>query len=208
MDSQASTEDLIACPHCDALQRLPELEVGQKAVCIQCDHTLSYSMHESLDRPLACAIAGLILLVLSLSFPFLAFEASGREQSIGLAQSALELSRYGSPILGIVSLAFIIVAPAVILIAVVALLGQLFLNRRPIAGKQLATLIFMLNPWAMVDVFFLGTLISLTKIAELAYLKTGTAFWSFLIFALVFAATMASLDKHTIWKRLESVNNV
>ncbi len=208
MDDVQSNGELIACPHCDALQKLPELDVGQKAVCIQCDHTLSYSIHESLERPLACSIAGTILLILSVSFPFLSFEASGREQSISLMQSSLELYRHGHSVLSLLSLAFIVLVPATMLVAIMALLGPLMFKKRPVAGEALASTIFMLSPWAMVDVFLLGVLISLTKIAELANLIIGTSFWSFLLFALVFAATIASLDKRTIWKRLESVSNV
>jgi MoaA/NifB/PqqE/SkfB family radical SAM enzyme len=44
---------LIACPHCDLLQRLPELAPGASARCPHCDKELWRHREDSLNRTLA-----------------------------------------------------------------------------------------------------------------------------------------------------------
>ena len=52
-----SDASLIACPHCDLLQRLPNLAPGESARCPRCDEELWRRHAHSLDRPLALTLA-------------------------------------------------------------------------------------------------------------------------------------------------------
>ena len=49
---------LIACLHCDLLQRLPELAPGASARCPRCDKELWRHREDSLNRTLALTLGG------------------------------------------------------------------------------------------------------------------------------------------------------
>ncbi len=47
--------NVVACPHCDLLQRLPALEPGGSARCPRCDKELWRRRADALNRTLALA---------------------------------------------------------------------------------------------------------------------------------------------------------
>src|SRR5262249_29177603 len=53
--------DLLACPDCDLLQRLPELEPGASARCPRCDLELWRRRDDSLHRALPLTLAAVVL---------------------------------------------------------------------------------------------------------------------------------------------------
>jgi paraquat-inducible protein A len=65
--------------------------------------------------------------------------------------------------------------------------------------------LFLLGPWSMVEVFAIGVIVSLVKIVHLAHVSIGLAFWAYLAFGVCFTATMASLDRLTLWREIERV---
>ncbi len=64
-------------------------------------------------------------------------------------------------------------------------------------------LIQKLAPWAMIEVFFLGTLVSLLKLVKLADVHLGVAFWALGAGMICLAAAMAGIDRRELWDRLE-----
>jgi paraquat-inducible protein A len=72
---------LIVCPHCDLLQRLPELAPGASARCPRCDKELWRRREDSLNRTLALALAAAVLYVIANSVPMLGLTIVGRAAS-------------------------------------------------------------------------------------------------------------------------------
>src|SRR6478736_9167811 len=70
---------LVACPHCDLLQRLPELAPGASARCPRCDKELRRHREDSLNRTLALALAAAVLYVIANSVPMLSLSVIGRQ---------------------------------------------------------------------------------------------------------------------------------
>ena len=61
-----------------------------------------------------------------------------------------------------------------------------------------------LAPWSMMEVFMLGILVSVVKLAKMAKIVPGVALFSFLALIFVMAAMTASLDSHLIWEKWEN----
>jgi paraquat-inducible protein A len=78
-NSPLSDASLIACPHCDQMQRLPEIRPGESARCPRCDEELWRRHAHSLDRPLALTIAAAILYIVANSVPMLGLPVAGCE---------------------------------------------------------------------------------------------------------------------------------
>jgi paraquat-inducible protein A len=64
-----SVEDLIACPDCDLLQRVPSLPPGGKARCPRCGKLVAAHKPDSLQRTLALTIAAAIAYILANTNP-------------------------------------------------------------------------------------------------------------------------------------------
>ncbi len=195
----------IGCAECDLLVTIDPLSHGERASCPRCGHLLTENTEDGMTRSLAFALAAAVLLAMSMSFPFLSLEASGLEQVMTLPRSAYELYRDGFLAVAILVMGPIIVVPAMMISALVALL--LGIRRGKPARWLVPTgrFLFFLNPWSMVEVFVIGVLVSLVKIGAMATVILGLSFWAYVIFAICFIATLTNLDRVQLWDRIEEL---
>jgi paraquat-inducible protein A len=59
-------------------------------------------------------------------------------------------------------------------------------------------------PWSMMEVFMIGILVAVTKLAGMAEVVPGLAIWAFALLMVVLAGAMASFDPEAVWERLEA----
>jgi len=57
-----------------------------------------------------------------------------------------------------------------------------------------------IRPWAMIEVFVLGLLVSIQKLSHLAILIPGVALWSFIGLMLLLAAKSATFNARDVWQ--------
>jgi paraquat-inducible protein A len=195
----------MACHGCDLLVNVAALKHGETASCPRCGHFLTRKRTDAYSRVLAYSVSALILLVLANSYPFLSFAASGLESVITLRQTPGSVWNYGMPEVAIMVAAFIIVIPAVVLVLLVLLCLPL---ERGIYRPWLAPIakwIFLAQNWAMVEVFIIGVIVSLVKIAAMATVVLGISFWAYAGFSICFTLAVASLDRYQCWERIEQL---
>lgn len=193
-----------ACHECDLLLALPPLKDGEKADCPRCTHTLVRRQANAAERSFALAIATVIMLGLSLSFPFLGFSVQGIGNGIELTQTASALVSFHQPLVAICVLLTVLVLPFLYLstlgwLCVGIMQGKLLPHSRAIAR----TLAYV-TPWMMVDVFVIGTLVSLIKIVGMAEVELGLSFWTLCGYALLLLLTTQSVDRDWLWQAIDS----
>jgi paraquat-inducible protein A len=193
-----------ACLECDLIVRVGDLQGHQRATCPRCGHVLTVNTIDGLTRALALAVAAVVLLVLANSFPFLSFKAKGLEQVMSLPGTAIALYRDGYLTLAILVLGPIVGIPALMLLTILALVVPLRAGRFRPWFVPAGRLLFFLSPWCMVEVFVIGVLVSLVKIAAMATVVMGISFWAYVAFAFVFTATLSCLDRFHMWRRIEA----
>jgi paraquat-inducible protein A len=196
----------LGCLECDLLLTLGELGEGERALCPRCGHLLASHPPDGFTRSIAYALAAAVLLVMANAFPFLALEASGRENVMTLPRAAAEIWRDGYEPMAVLVMLLIVVVPALMIGLLVALMGSLLRGRGAEWQVPAGKLLFWLTPWSMVEVFVIGVLVSLVKVGELATVVIGFSFWSYVAFALCFIAALASLDRLTVWQEIERCN--
>lgn len=192
----------VACPDCDLPLKLPRVPVGGSARCPRCDARLSRAPHRAIERTAALALAALFLLVAANAFPFLTLDIKGRQTEATLFEGVRTLWAQGMPFLSLLVLATIIVAPLLHVGLLLYLLVPLGRGRRPPGGSRAFAVLHHIRPWSMAEVFMLGVLVSMTKLAGLATIEPGVALWAFSLLILVIAATLATLDEEEVWARL------
>ena len=194
---------ITACHECDLYLELPALREGEKAICPRCGHIIRVLGWNALNRALAYALAALVFLVAANAFPFLAFRSQGQEQVMTLLQSVTALYAEGYASLAALILFLIVLIPALLLVGVVYLCLPLRFGRCALAAFPICKWLFVLTRWSMVEVFLIGVLVSLIKIADLAQVILGISFWAYIAFSLVLTAMLANLDRHQLWDWLE-----
>lgn len=202
----APTQDqLIICHECTNHVKVPPLAHRQKASCPRCGAVLTRQNNAAIERMLAFGIAALVLLIMSLCFKFLGFAANGQSQSIDIISGLTVLVEQDYVFLAIIQLLSIVVLPAIVLLALLAVLIPLHLGKKPLLGGALVKLIYALLPWSMAEIFLIGVLVSLIKISSLADVTMGPSFYSYIGFTICLTITLVHLDKHSIlrWVNIE-----
>jgi len=194
----------IACHECDLLLKLPDIKAGHRANCPRCKCQLTVNPRNGFEKALVFSITGLIFFTMANMFPFLSFEAQGQGQVMTLMQSCIDLYRYGETILALFIFIFIILAPALLLFLFIWILAPLvFKGEFGQDSIWLSRLIFHITPWSMAEVFLIGILVSMVKIAALATVTFGISFWAYIGFVLCLTVARANLDMHQFWETLE-----
>ncbi|HYC48016.1 MAG TPA: paraquat-inducible protein A [Burkholderiales bacterium] len=193
---------LLACPHCDLLQR--NLEIARDAIarCARCDAALYRPYDENLDRPLAFTLAAAILFAVANAFPIVGLELRGVETSATLVGTARALFDENMALLASVVFFTTVIVPAVQLTAMLYVLLPLRLGYAPRYMPLALRALQAVRPWGMVEVFLLGLLVSLAKLAGMATVVPGTGLWAFGLLLLAIAAAVASFDARAAWSRL------
>ena len=194
---------IMACHDCDLLLQLPAVPDGMRASCCRCGAALARPKRNGLERSLALAVAGLVLLLLANSFPFLGFKIQGQVRETLLLTGIRQL--YTQEMQGVAVLVLIttVLAPLAQLLALVYILLPLKLNRQAPGMFRVFRWLRTIEPWSMMEVFMLGILVSVVKLAKMAQIIPGIAAFCFMALIFVLAACMASLDPHVVWERWE-----
>ena len=164
---------------------------------------LARPKRNGLERSLALAVAGLVLFVLANSFPFLGFKVQGQVRETLLLTGIWELRLQGMPQVALLVLVTTVLAPLAQLLALVYVLLPLKLDRPAPGMFHVFRWLRSIAPWSMTEVFMLGILVSVVKLAKMAQIIPGTAAFCFMALIFVLAACMSSLDAHEIWGRWE-----
>jgi paraquat-inducible protein A len=193
---------LIACLHCDLLQRIPELEPGASARCPRCDKELWRRREDSLNRTLALTLSAAVLYVIANSVPMLGLTIVGRDASTTVIGGAQHLWDNGQKIVGVLVLFTAVVAPALqigLMLAIV--LGGM--RERPL--RWVGTLLRhhpTTRIWSMIEVMMVGVLVALVKIADYATVIPGMALFVLWVLVFVLAGMSASFDSREVWEKI------
>lgn len=203
-DRQVSYSDLVACPGCDLLHHRQALSLGERARCVRCKDVIQTRKPHTIDRTLACCLAAIVLLLLSLCTPFLSLSRSGIESSISVLDAVEALWNSQMRWLGLLTLALIVLLPLSRLLLMTWVLIRLRFKRKVRRSMRLAfRWALQLEPWAMADIFMVGVIVSLVKISTLADLSVGVAFWALIGLVVVSIMINLSLCKDTVWQRIK-----
>jgi paraquat-inducible protein A len=193
---------LIHCHACGLVQRLPPVPARGRADCARCGSPLHRDRPGHLDPSLSLTLAGLVLFIVANTFPFLSLQMQGQTTETTLFTGVAQLYAQGQwPLAAVVGFTSIL-APGLQLLLLLAVLVPLRLGRVPLVLAGLFRHVRSLAPWGMMDVFLLGILVAVVKVAEMATMVPGTALFAFVILIFVLAAAQAALDPSLVWSRI------
>jgi paraquat-inducible protein A len=195
---------LYACHECDLLNRIPPLAADQTARCTRCNAVLYRNPSECLERTLALALAALALYLVAVNFPFLSFGRGANVVQTSLLTGVADLYRQGLVLLAVVVLVTSVIAPAMVITCYLYLLVPVKHGRVPAHVRAAYRLLRAITPWNMIEVFLLGILVALVKLAGMAEVIPGIAVWSFAGLIVTLAWAAGTFEPEVYWHEVES----
>lgn len=196
-------ERLVACHECDALYREAPVPPHVQARCRRCDALLLRGTRHGVVVPLALTCAAGILFVVANLSPVMGLEFEGGRNASSLFGAVHALYHQDMRLLATLVLLTTCVAPALDLAAMLYLLLAVQFNTRPAGFAAILRMALVLKPWGMVEVFLLGVLVALVKLAHMATVAPGVALWAYAGVMLLLAAIAATFDPRALWAHLK-----
>ena len=194
---------LFVCHECDALQRVPAVEPGHDAICSRCKSRLFRNPKGGIDKPLALVIAAMIAFIVANIHPIMDLTIVGVKLTTTITGAAYVFWQSGSPELAAIVWLPSVLIPGLIIAGLCYVLFSIRFQLKLPFTTPILVLIGRLLPWGMMDVFLLGILVSMVKLAGLASIVVGIGFYAFVLSVVFYAATIASLEPHSLWEGLQ-----
>lgn len=195
---------LIACPVCDVLHRDAEIADGARARCRRCGTLLFAPRRSAMTQIVMLAATASVLMVAAVFFPFLELQAGGLSRQSSVFDAVMAFSRGMMLPLSVAVGALIVVLPFARLCAIAYALAPMVFGWAPPAHAAPAMRwAEAMRPWAMAEIFIVGVAVALVKVAGLAKVTAGPAFWAFAALVLVTVLKDNLMCKFTVWKTLE-----
>ncbi|MGB5862993.1 MAG: paraquat-inducible protein A [Sulfitobacter sp.] len=202
--SRGPLEGLIICPVCDATYQLKRPGFGERAVCGRCHKVLIAPRLKAGLQIIAVSVAVVVLIIAASVFPFLAISAGGRSNAVSILDAALSFTEGPMLVLALLTAGFIMFVPLLRMLLTLYVLVPLVLDRLPARHAIPAfRLSEALRPWSMAEIFALGCAVALVKVADLATVTFGPAFWMFGVLVVLVIVQDNFMCKWSVWNSLE-----
>ncbi|WP_458790158.1 paraquat-inducible protein A [Yoonia sp. MH D7] len=203
-DALNPLRDLVACPQCDTLHNATRIPAGTRAHCKRCGVLLVTQNATAFAQVLSLAMTAFVMMLAAISFPFLKLSVAGHSNSISVLQAVMAFNDGVALLLAFAVAGFIVFLPLLRLSAIIYAIGPLARDMppRPLA-KQAFGLAEALRPWSMAEIFIVGVTVALVKVAGLATVTMGPAFWAFCGLVVVTILKDQLICRYSIWQALE-----
>ncbi len=193
----------IACPHCDALYRTTRASAGEVSRCARCHAVLMAPRAKAGMTIIMLCITLIVLVGGALWFPFLTISRSGFGNSATLVDVARAFSDGWQVLLALSVLGFIVLIPLARAFLLIYVLTPIVFDRLPAHFAATAFRVSeRMRPWSMAEIFALGGAVSLVKVADLAIIGFGPAFWMFCAVVVIQIILDMRLCRWSVWEAI------
>ncbi|MEP7301044.1 MAG: paraquat-inducible protein A [Caldimonas sp.] len=193
-------DSLVVCEQCGKPHRWRPLEHGAVARCVRCDAVLGHGHRLPLETILALTICASIAFLIGISTDVLSLSMSGVSKSETLPGAISATWSEGQETVAVVAALSALVAPALFLALRLYVLVPLAAGRVPRGFALCVRALHHAGRWNMVEVFTIGVLLSLVRLASLADAAPGPGLFALGAVTLLFAAIESAGLKHLWWQ--------
>lgn len=195
--------ELAICSYCDTVHRRSEIRGRATARCVTCDSPL-YRANNDLGAMLAVTLTATIAFVVANGFPLITLSVNGHRTEATLWGAIVASYNQELPLVAAALVITLIVAPLIEIMLLLWVLVPLRAGTRPLGFSRIMRVVHLMRPWRMVEVFLLGVVVAVVKLAGLA--STVPGWGCFGVVVMVFAlASLGSFDNDALWRRADEV---
>lgn len=194
----AAVKSILICRDCDTVHRSVVLKRGDVALCRRCGSVLARYFAANPDSTLALVCAAAIFFAIANLAPTLSINVAGIETraNIWFAVRSLQQGWISPAALGLAVTTFLVPAAQIALLFWVLMFARL--KRRPPGFATVMALLHRMRPWSMTEVFLLGALVAIVKLAKWVPITAGAGIWSVAALTLVLAL-LGRCDPESWW---------
>ena len=133
---------------------------------------------------------------------FCQWEIGGRVETNTLSSGVFSLFQKGMWPLAILVFLTTIAIPILKVVLTLYVLVPLHFGFQLPHAARMFRINQTLTPWGMLEVYLLGVLVALTKLATMSTIIAGPALFCFVVLIVVLAWTQASLEPRDVWDQL------
>ncbi|MDF2643447.1 MAG: pqiA2 [Pseudomonas sp.] len=200
--AQQPLNRLVACHECDWLMIKSPIVSGASARCPRCGFELYSHRPRMLRRGLALTLAALVLFIPANFLPLISLNLLGQRAQDSIWASVQALWHSGMPEIAVVVLLCGVLIPLLKLVCVWLVLLSIRFKHGRRMGLALYRLYLGFREWGMLEVYLMGALVSLVKLAGLAELELGVGAGCFAALVVVQVWLEVTLSPHQIWEAL------
>lgn len=203
-DRAEPTATLVGCPICDAVYRLTPETAEQSTRCTRCGYRITLGRSTAITRVVAIAATNVALMIMVIFLPFLDLRAGTFESKASVLEVVVGFSSGIMVPLAFAVIGFILVLPILRFLFLLYALAPLTYGGENLRNAKAALRwAFKLKPWAMAEIFMIGVAVALIKLADLAHVAMGPAFWVFGLVVILNAYQDSFMCRHTLWTALQ-----
>ena len=182
---------------------IPVLHERQEARCPRCRHMLERYFPVSVQTLLALVLTGLLLYFPANLYPVLTLELLGQENSSSILDGIIAL--WNNQLEVVAALVFIsaMLVPLVRLLLLLPVLTAAHTGRFLLYARHWFRTYVQLYEWGMVEIYMLGALVAIVKLADMATVHAGIGLLCYSALMLVEVSISLKLNEHEIWRRLD-----
>ncbi|REL28625.1 paraquat-inducible protein A [Thalassotalea euphylliae] len=203
MKPATSLNNVVICRRCDAALSKPNIQPGHKAICPGCGALLFELKKNPMERTMAVSLAGLLLFFPAILLPMIGVSAAGAHNEASLIDCIVILLNSGYHIVALIVFLFTIAIPIVHLLAAFYIAVAVHFNKISQSLLVFFRSYHVLDSWTMLHVFFLGVIVSIYKIVDLAELTVGGGLISFVLLLICSTLVSVTLDHYYVWEKME-----
>ena len=200
--SDLPLEHLVACHECDLLMRKPQLAQDEKALCPRCGYELYAHRHNVVERSLALVIAALLLFIPANFLPIMQLNILGQSAEDTVWTGVIGLFETGMQSVAVVVFLCSMGIPLLKLLCQLFVLLSIRLDIGRSYGLLLYRIYHHLRDWGMLEVYLMGVLVAIVKLADLASITVGLGLVCFISLLLVQVWLEVVMSPHQIWEAL------
>ncbi len=198
----------VACSHCDALFDKKPLKEDEVARCPRCE-TILYYDNLSFNKAIAFIIASFFVYPAAMFFPFVEMGIVGQKTVISIYHGLEIIAEHkNTAYLSIIVAALVMIVPLLRLFGLLLILLPIELKRRQILSHDLTRFILNIGTWAMVEVYLIGSIVTMVKLLSYGQLSLETGFFMFFVLVIFNAMIIYFTPRQRIWQAIhESERN-
>ncbi|MGZ5157811.1 MAG: paraquat-inducible protein A [Caldimonas sp.] len=193
-------DSLVVCEQCGKAHRWRPLAYGSIARCVRCDAVLGRGHRLALTTILALTITAAVTFLVAISSDVLSLDLRGISKSTTLPGAIAATWREGQELVAVLAAITALVAPSLFLLLRLYLLVPLAAGRAPRGFALCVRVLHQAGRWNMVEVFTIGVLLSLVRLAGLADAVPGPGLFALGALTFLFATIESAGLKHLWWQ--------
>jgi paraquat-inducible protein A len=167
---------------------------------VRCHGWLQRADSARIDTAIALAACASVLLWLTNAYPLVTMQVNGSSRQTTLIGAALGLYHQDYESLGVLVFLTTVIAPLIQIAALLYVLVPLWRHRAARGQNRVIRLLTRVRPWSFIEVFMLGMVVALVRLAKFAHVVPGISLWACGLLMLCLSALTSVTPPEQLWR--------